>query len=202
MRTAYQSRSQDLARRLTNTRLDAILDHETVYFRKEMKSDYEDGANIRGTGQKTQLLLELNDHFKDKRLHEKPLLELEREIVEAFKRFGTVMRAIQQQTIAEITGAVEDLTTKKPAISKEARALKSIRLILARERAKLAGAAQKLTDIRAKYPGVQVDGLDIPDARPRFRIKCAYKRGLASLNFQTIGHEGCDGHESTGWSLD
>ncbi|KAK6392423.1 hypothetical protein LTR95_019623, partial [Oleoguttula sp. CCFEE 5521] len=159
MRTAYQNRLEDMPRRLTNVRLDAILDHEIVHSTKDIKSGYEAGANIRGTGQKTLLLLELNDHFKDKRPYEKALVELERQVVEAFKRFGNVVQAIQQQTIAEITEAVEDLTTRKAVTSKEVQALKSIRLVSARERAKLAGAAQKLADIRAKYPEVQVEDL-------------------------------------------
>nr|OQO31535.1 hypothetical protein B0A51_01302 [Rachicladosporium sp. CCFEE 5018] len=102
-----------------------------------MKSGYEAGANIRGTGQKALLVQELDDHVKDKRPYEKALVELERQVVEAFKSFGTVVQAIQQQTIAEITRAVEDLTTKKPATS------------------------QKLAAIRAKYPGVQVEDFAI-----------------------------------------
>ncbi|OQN99964.1 hypothetical protein B0A48_14169 [Cryoendolithus antarcticus] len=129
--------------RMLSTTPDAILDHETVYFTKEMKSGYEAGANIRGTGQKALLVHELDGHFKDKRPYEKALAELKRHVVEDSKSFK----------------AVEDLTTKKSATFTKVQPRMPIRLVLSTERAKLAGAAQKLADIRAKYPEVQGEDL-------------------------------------------
>ncbi|KAK6433474.1 hypothetical protein LTR95_010344, partial [Oleoguttula sp. CCFEE 5521] len=85
MRTAYQNRLEVLPRHLITVKLDAILAHETVYFTKEMKSGYEAGANIRSTGQKALFVQELYDHFKDKRPYDKALVELERQVVGAFK---------------------------------------------------------------------------------------------------------------------